>query len=427
MALENTQTKVQYLGNGVTREWPVPFPLIESKHVRLALLELSSLRDWPVESGFELLGMDTGDLLVVYPVDPKDAPLAPGYLLTIYRDVPLTQPMDLSDGGSYDPEVVERQADRTTMQIQQLAEHLGRVPKFPVASVDGETDLSVFMDRLTALVVRAEEATRRAEEVADGRVLKEGAENLNATWGGEAVEAGGILDLPVNYFPGRHVLTLSMDGLACYTGSSVSVPEVLQYEEIDTGAELSRQVKLLFDAPAGAVWNAKVVASNLTFLAADTLGEAFELAASLEENVATAKDLGGALLEEVGRTIAAARAEAAGALETAQGLANGALAAATEAIGRAESLLAESSGGFTVFHSPSGIRGGTIAAGSTFTVPQYTVGQGRLRIFVDGLLVAGGSNVATCQYRENGNAGEASTSIVWHWAIDNSHEIVAIV
>lgn len=80
-----------------------------------------------------------------------------------------------------------------------------------------------------------------------------------------------------------------------------------------------------------------------------------------------------------------------------------------------------------VLHSASGARTAAIAANAAFTVPSYTVGSGRLQVFLDGLLCAGGTNATTCVYMEMGTAGTASTSIKFHQAISTDMEILARV
>lgn len=80
-----------------------------------------------------------------------------------------------------------------------------------------------------------------------------------------------------------------------------------------------------------------------------------------------------------------------------------------------------------VLHSASGARTAAIAANAAFTVPSYVVGSGRLQVYLDGLLCAGGSDAAACAYTEVGTAGAASTSIKFHQSIPVDMEIIARV
>ena len=53
--------------------------------------------------------------------------------------------------------------------------------------------------------------------------------------------------------------------------------------------------------------------------------------------------------------------------------------------------------------SASGTRSAAISANTNYTVPSYIVGSGRLQVFLDGVLCAGGSNADTCAYKEVGS------------------------
>lgn len=71
--------------------------------------------------------------------------------------------------------------------------------------------------------------------------------NREAVWTLDApVEEGGALTLPegLTYAPGKHLLDVFWDGVACYPGQ--------QYEEISSADALeSTAIRLLFAAPAG--------------------------------------------------------------------------------------------------------------------------------------------------------------------------------
>ena len=63
--------------------------------------------------------------------------------------------------------------------------------------------------------------------------------------------------------------------------------------------------------------------------------------------------------------------------------------------------------------SAAGTRETVIAAGADFSVPEYTVGQRRLEVFLDGLRCVCGT-AENAQYAEVGNTGTQSTIIRWH-------------
>ena len=63
--------------------------------------------------------------------------------------------------------------------------------------------------------------------------------------------------------------------------------------------------------------------------------------------------------------------------------------------------------------SAAGTRGAVIAAGTDFTVPEYSGGGCRLEVFLDGLRCVCGETDAA-QYTEVGSTGTQSTIIRWH-------------
>ena len=77
--------------------------------------------------------------------------------------------------------------------------------------------------------------------------------------------------------------------------------------------------------------------------------------------------------------------------------------------------------------SPAGSRTSAIAKGTNYTVPAYTVGNKRLRVYLCGLRCEAGTDEALHQYQEVGTAGAASTVIRWHDAIPTDYDILVEV
>ena len=77
--------------------------------------------------------------------------------------------------------------------------------------------------------------------------------------------------------------------------------------------------------------------------------------------------------------------------------------------------------------SPAGSRTSAIAKSTNYTVPAYTVGNKRLRVYLCGLRCEAGADAAVHQYQEVGTAGAASTVIRWHDAIPTDYDILVEV
>ena len=155
MTIETQTNRVQYVGNGATTEFPVPFPVLQPDHLRLFLWQNN--RQAEMTTGFTVVGAGTGSVSV-----RTDAPVAAGVKLTILREIPLTQMMDLQNGGDFNAETLEGSADILAMQIQQLDEKAGRAIVAPESMGSNE----VTYETLADLKEEAEEAADQARTAA---------------------------------------------------------------------------------------------------------------------------------------------------------------------------------------------------------------------------------------------------------------------
>lgn len=113
MTVSSQTNKVIYIGNGIAKEFAIPFPFLEKEHLKVYQL-LTNVRtdrkDWTI---------DGGNLVFA------DAPES-GAEIAIVREVPLTQETDYRDNEILHAETLERNFDKLTMQVQQLAEKQDR-------------------------------------------------------------------------------------------------------------------------------------------------------------------------------------------------------------------------------------------------------------------------------------------------------------
>lgn len=161
-----------------------------------------------------------------------------GNALALVSNVPYTQELDLSNVATLDVETIEKQLDRTTQQIQQVAEQVSRAVQAPSTIPGGG---KVYYERIVAATARAEAAASSAqltlrqvqaekikvEQAGDAQVdrvagmgdmagLSKGVACGEQTWTLSAdVAVGGRIELPneLGYIPGRHHLLMSYDGV----------------------------------------------------------------------------------------------------------------------------------------------------------------------------------------------------------------------
>lgn len=137
MTVENPNVKNTYGGNGVTTVFPFTF-LLNAEDVNNVVVTLTNERGQEnVTTDFTL---SLNDKVVRYPKSGVQ-PLPHGWKITIQRQIPYTQTLNLTSQGPFFAEDIEAQLDRQEMQIQQLAEIVERTVRVSVSSDIDTADL----------------------------------------------------------------------------------------------------------------------------------------------------------------------------------------------------------------------------------------------------------------------------------------------
>lgn len=159
MSVENTTTKVVYAGNGVTKEWPVPFQYARSEDIALLIDDGTTQTD--ITSNYKIVVNESGDTSVTYPV--SGTAVAAGNKLAIYRLTPRTQVVDLVYGGAFAPDVLENDGlDRIVMMTQELSRDVERAVKLAITSEDSP-------DALVASIYASRDAAAASASVASAQ------------------------------------------------------------------------------------------------------------------------------------------------------------------------------------------------------------------------------------------------------------------
>lgn len=137
MTVENPNVKNTYRGNGSTTVFPFTF-LLNPEDVNNVVVTLTD------ENGTETSTTDfvlsLSDKNVIYPKSGTQ-PLPNGWKITIQRQIPYTQTLNLISQGIFYAEDIEAQLDRQEMQIQQLAEIVERTVRVSISSDVDPADL----------------------------------------------------------------------------------------------------------------------------------------------------------------------------------------------------------------------------------------------------------------------------------------------
>lgn len=136
MTVSNTTTKLQYLGDGNNRTFAITFPLLSAAHLRVIITNAAG-EETEVSANYELTPVLNA---LTYPtVESGLAPLPAGSKITLIRQTPLTQALDLQSGNSLDAEELERGYDKLTYIVQELKEQLARALKYNESEMNEHT------------------------------------------------------------------------------------------------------------------------------------------------------------------------------------------------------------------------------------------------------------------------------------------------
>ncbi|HOX32044.1 MAG TPA: hypothetical protein PLB91_06915 [Spirochaetales bacterium] len=148
MSLETVNSKKQYnLAAPVPASFPFDFTF------------------WDPDEIYAVISTPSGNIELVQGVDysvssPDDSGTvtrltdwdATATLLTIYRELEITQPVDLANGAGLDADVVELMHDRAVAMIQQQREVVGRIVRFPISDTTTSADLPGSAERANHLL-----------------------------------------------------------------------------------------------------------------------------------------------------------------------------------------------------------------------------------------------------------------------------------
>lgn len=140
MTVATTTNKSIGTGNGLTTTFPFTFGTLPTGDLVVSLFDLTGVEIPQVENtDYTVLGEGAEDGgAVVFNVAPPNL-----YTVLIRRILPITQPDDLKNQGSYYPRTVERMFDRRTMVDQQMQETLDRSFTLPPQVTGVSTQLPV--------------------------------------------------------------------------------------------------------------------------------------------------------------------------------------------------------------------------------------------------------------------------------------------
>lgn len=169
MTVSSQTNKVIYVGNGVAKEFAIPFSFLEREHIKVRQKKndiQTERTDWTVKNGNLVF---------------TDAPES-GAEIAIVREVPMTQETDYRDNEILHAETLERNFDKLTMQVQQLAEKSARAVTVDIFDDTAADSLIPSIRKAVSDCQTAVETTTANAQTATGQaVLAQSAADNAAT------------------------------------------------------------------------------------------------------------------------------------------------------------------------------------------------------------------------------------------------------
>lgn len=145
MTVETPSNTAVHRGNGIATTFPFEFTIPDASFAEVSIQDFATGNILQVltPGSYLLTGVGWGTTggNVEYPLsgDPLDDTVN----IILQRIVPYTQGLDLQNQGGFYPESMENQLDLLEMQIQQLAEQVGRTTQAPIGGSGGGLDPTV--------------------------------------------------------------------------------------------------------------------------------------------------------------------------------------------------------------------------------------------------------------------------------------------
>lgn len=118
MTVDNDTARTDAIGNGSTDTYPFHFRILDESELLVITTDDGESTTLVLDTDYTVSGVgdDEGEIVLV------DGNLGSGITISMTRDMDFTQPIDLSEQGSFSMEDIEEAMDRLTMQMQQVKE-----------------------------------------------------------------------------------------------------------------------------------------------------------------------------------------------------------------------------------------------------------------------------------------------------------------
>lgn len=184
--ISNQIVKTRYIGNGVTRTFPINFAYTDKSQVKL-LIAIDQEETIISPNDYNITGGN-----VIYPANQERQPAAAGTVVLVYRETPQTQETDFTNQGGAWPETIEKSLDKLTQEVQEQSEKLSRCIATLPSSKFGPEELTVeaiygVRDATLGAAARADNSALEALEASAAAKKSEEEANIYKEMAGQSV------------------------------------------------------------------------------------------------------------------------------------------------------------------------------------------------------------------------------------------------
>jgi hypothetical protein len=155
MAVTSTANKVIYMGSGSTGPFPFTFIGVAAADIQVVYTDTNGNQSTLPTNAYTLTlnAPGPGQLWGIGGSVTLNTSIAIGTLLTITRQVPLTQPTSFQNQGALYPAAVEQGLDLLMMALQQVSELQGRAIQVPISDANPPPPLPAQANRILQNVI----------------------------------------------------------------------------------------------------------------------------------------------------------------------------------------------------------------------------------------------------------------------------------
>jgi hypothetical protein len=220
VTVSTTNTRHVYSSDGVTKEWPYTFKILEPSDIELWITNAYGVST-QIETGFTV---DTVNSRVIYPT--TGSPLSDdGTLITLVRILPMTQGATFTTTGPFSPTVIETALDRLTLMIQQLQDQIRHSPLAAPSPLPVYVAGTVYIDDIVVGVPGEGIVLTTPDDIYVYRLAVSNSMEVTR----ERID-GSYADELINVNPGRGIVFTAPDGLKRFRVAVNSIGEITRQQ-----------------------------------------------------------------------------------------------------------------------------------------------------------------------------------------------------